>query len=152
MGQLVCMGEADAVRARDADMMARRARDGDPRGTPPLPRLTGGCLSDADVAGTLFPQSDARLRDGTAGRLDDLLGGGFWLITSRTPSIETPALVTLARIGIELLDAEEIALWLAAARAEAVLVRPDRMVFGVGQAGTLLAMLEERLGLAALVA
>jgi 3-(3-hydroxy-phenyl)propionate hydroxylase len=147
MGQLVCMSDPAAVRERDAGMLALRARDGDPRGTPPLPPLIGGCLSDTERAGTLFPQSDM-----PAGRLDDLLGNGFLLITTQASFIPTPASVTLARIGIELQDANDIAGWLEGADAQAVLVRPDHVVFGTGRADDLLAQLETSLGVAELVA
>jgi 3-(3-hydroxy-phenyl)propionate hydroxylase len=152
MGQLVCMSDPDAVRGRDSEMMAVRARHGDPRGTPPLPGLAGGCLSDSERAGTLFPQSNACLGDGASGRLDDLLGNGFWLVTAREAWIATPPFVTLARIGVELRDADDIAAWLHAADAEAVLVRPDHVVFGTGRADALLAMLLAGLGVAETVA
>jgi 3-(3-hydroxy-phenyl)propionate hydroxylase len=148
MGQLVCMNDPEAVRERDAGMLALRARDGDGRGTPPLPPLSGGCLSATERAGTLFRQSEARLAEGVAGRLDDLLGNGFWLVTSRTASIRTPDFVTLARIGVELRDADDIAGWLEAADAEAALVRPDHVVFGTGRAEELLAMLAAHLRVA----
>jgi hypothetical protein len=69
----------------------------------------------------------------------------------KTSFIKAPGFVTLARIGVELLDADDVADWLAAAQAEAVLVRPDHVVFGVGRTDTLLAMLDEHLGLAELV-
>jgi 3-(3-hydroxy-phenyl)propionate hydroxylase len=140
MGQVVCLSDPAAAAARDAAMMAQRARDGDPRGTPPPPPLSGGCLSDTDFAGTLFPQTVARLADGTQGRLDDLLGPDFWLVSTRTVAV--PDYVTLVRPGIDLADDGEIASWLAAAGAEAVLVRPDRVVFGTGRASELV----ERLG------
>jgi 3-(3-hydroxy-phenyl)propionate hydroxylase len=151
MGQLVCMSDPAAVRDRDTGMLALRARDGDPRGTPPLPPLRGGCLSETKCAGTLFPQSVARLSNGTAGRLDDLLGNGFWLITSQTSFIETPDFVRLARIGIELRGADDITRWLEAADAEAVLVRPDHVAFGTGRSTYLLASLQASLRVAELV-
>ncbi len=97
-------------------------------------------------AGTLFPQTDAVRSDGVAGRLDDLLGAGFWLITSQATRLPLPPDVTLVRLGVDLRDGGEVAAWLGACGATAVLVRPDRVVFGTGAADALLAMLSEKLG------
>ena len=133
MGQVVCALDRDAAAARDREMLARRAA-----GAPALPPLrpapfAQGCIRDGTPgAGTLFPQPTCgegprRLR------LDDGLGDGPWLI-SRHPAAGGP--------GIALRHLDEPALapfradllhWLDALGAEAVLVRPDRYVFGTGE-------------------
>jgi 3-(3-hydroxy-phenyl)propionate hydroxylase len=151
MGQLVCLSDPAAARGRDAEMMAARARDGDPRGTPPPPPLSGGCLSATPRAGTLFPQTQASYFDSRPARLDDVLGENFWLITTRATPVLVPPHVTLIPLGEALRDDGEIAAWLAEAGASSVLVRPDRVVFGTGEPEALLQMLGERIGMGELV-
>jgi 3-(3-hydroxy-phenyl)propionate hydroxylase len=147
MGQVVCLSDARAAAGRDTEMMAKRARDGDARGTPPLPPLIGGFLSETPLSGFPFPQTEAIRADGARGMLDDLLGGGFWLVTSSAHDIAVPSYVTLVRLGVELRDdGGKIAAWLAACGATAVLVRPDRIVFGTGEAEMLLTALAEKWG------
>lgn len=139
MGRVVCTLDSEAAAARDREMLARQAA-----GAPVLPPLrtapfSAGCiLAGSPGAGMLFPQPTCghgprRLR------LDDGLAEGPWLI-SRDPAtdgaglsphhLEEPA---LAPFRAELLR------WLDAHGAEAVLVRPDRYVFGTGEPAALAA-------------
>jgi 3-(3-hydroxy-phenyl)propionate hydroxylase len=134
MGRIVCTLDKAAAAARDREMLARQGS-----GAPSLPPLrtapfAQGCiLAGSAAAGELFPQPTCgqglrRLR------LDDALGEGPWLIAQRA---------TLAATGeIEVRYIEEPALapfrtalqdWLDTHDAEAVLVRPDRYVFGTGE-------------------
>ena len=128
MGQLVCTLDPAAAAARDAAMTG-------PGPKPPLPNfspppLGPGCLvAGSPAAGTLFIQPWA---DGRG--LDDVLGAGPWLIT-RAGLSEAP----LAPYR------EALAAWLDKQGAEAVLVRPDRYVFGTGDAGALAAAWSARL-------
>jgi 3-(3-hydroxy-phenyl)propionate hydroxylase len=120
MGRVVCATDPDVVALRDAAMLAQRAAGHAP---PPLPpsALGPGCLLSASAgAGELFPQPWA----GEA-RLDDLLGEGPWLL--RREALTGPLTPF----------AEPLAAWLDARGASAVLVRPDRYVFGTGEAEAL---------------
>jgi 3-(3-hydroxy-phenyl)propionate hydroxylase len=97
--------------------LTRRVLD---RGTPPLRSgaLVARRRHPRDLAGSLVPQPD---------RLDDLLGTGFCVLTAVPMSDE---LTSLARS----LDAKVLPVppslveWLRRGRAQAVLVRPDRVV------------------------
>jgi 3-(3-hydroxy-phenyl)propionate hydroxylase len=117
-------------------MRAQRAEGAAP---PPLrsaPFAQGCILAGSPGAGELFPQPTCgagvrRLR------LDDALGDGPWLIGRRPQGV---------RSGVEAHDVDEPVLspfrsdilrWLDARGADAVLVRPDRYVFGTGEAGAL---------------
>lgn len=141
MGRTVCIMDEAAAQARDAAMIAARAA-GD---APPLapPALQGGCLFAGAGAGEYFPQPIAA----NGARLDDALGRGAWLI-SRTgaeggamPGLHEVALTdaTLAPF------AEALSRWLTKFGADAVLVRPDHYVFGVGDAAALKRAWRERL-------
>jgi len=99
------------------------------------PDLAGGYLTDTTFAGALFPQPVAA--DGA--RLDAILGRDPVLI-ARLPVVHDA-------VGVRMLDlaapelrpfAAAIAAWLDAAGVEAVLIRPDRHVFGTGTAFALL--------------
>jgi 3-(3-hydroxy-phenyl)propionate hydroxylase len=147
MGRLVCTLDRDAAAARDAGMLAQRAV-GAP-GLPPArstPFAQGCILPGSPAAGTLFPQATSG-RGPRRLRLDDAIGDRAWLI-SRTPVQAAPDDVECVDLG-----AAEIApfrdrldAWLEKQNAEAVLVRPDRYVFGAGAADTLLAAWSKTLG------
>jgi 3-(3-hydroxy-phenyl)propionate hydroxylase len=138
MGRVVCTLDRDAAAVRNAGMIASRVA-----GTSPLPPLlpspfTGGCvMAGTQAAGLLFPQPT--LGEGSNRvRMDDVLTESAWLITRR-PFAEH-------RRGLQIVDLESGALtpfrvalekWLADRGVEAVLVRPDRYVFGSGDAAVL---------------
>jgi 3-(3-hydroxy-phenyl)propionate hydroxylase len=133
MGRLVCTLDPGLAAARDASMLAQH-RAGAPPAPPPAPSpFAKGCiLQGAPAAGSLFPQPTVgwgadRLR------MDDALGAGAWLISRRAQSpvhgldalsLEDPALAPF-RTALES--------WLDRHAVEAVLVRPDRYVFGAGE-------------------
>jgi 3-(3-hydroxy-phenyl)propionate hydroxylase len=133
MGRVVCAIDPEVARARDAQMIADRAKAaGAPRSPGPPSTLAAGCiLADAPAAGRLFPQPWA----GDL-RLDDRLGDGAVLISRspakaagpRTLSLDDPALAPF-RGALER--------WLDEQGVEAVLVRPDRYVFGAGDPAAL---------------
>jgi 2-polyprenyl-6-methoxyphenol hydroxylase-like FAD-dependent oxidoreductase len=140
MGRVVCTRDVDAAAARDAEMLARMAS-----GAPALPSLSpppfaAGCiLAGSSGAGTLFPQpclgsGPRRLR------MDDVLGDGAWLIGRSPVDIATDRLEVLD-LASELLTPfrESLGAWLDEHQAEAVLVRPDRYVFGSGDPAALAA-------------
>ena len=131
MGRVVCTLDPAAAAARDAAMLAARAegRNALPPSAPPA--LEAGCLlAGSPGAGTLFPQPWAG-----AARLDDALGEGGWLIGREPPRDLVGGLVSIALSDARLAPFRStIEDWLADHGAEAVLVRPDRYVFGTGEA------------------
>jgi len=145
MGRVICTVDPEVAKNRDAAMLrSRQSGRSDP--LPRLPGIKQGFVTATPLAGELFLQPQARLRNGSKGRLDDLLGLEFWLI-SKTPvdSISMEHMTSL-HLGRDLLDDGTIADWLEKAKADAVLVRPDRYVFGTGKAIDLVNELRLRLG------
>ena len=130
MGRVVCVQDEQAAAMRDQGMMAARAaRDtahSDP--LPGLPGLIAGCLMKSPRAGEVFPQA----ANGKQAKLDDTLGEGFWLITRDSPQSDAwPANVKQVKLGRGLIDeGGRLDRWMG--MASAVLVRPDRYVFGTG--------------------
>ncbi len=142
MGRVVCTLDPAAAARRDAAMLAARAQGGSM--IPPLrpPVLGEGCiLAGSPGAGELFPQPWAGT-DKAALRLDDVLGQGAWLIGAVDASAwaDAPAAVTFVPLGDPRLAPfrTKLEAWLAMRSAEAVLVRPDRYVFGTGSPHALL--------------
>jgi 3-(3-hydroxy-phenyl)propionate hydroxylase len=140
MGRVVCTLDREAARARDAGMLAQRAGGGAGPAPPRAAPFAAGCiLAGSSGAGALFPQP-TRGRGQRRLRLDDVLGDSAWLI-SRGPAPVESAGVECADLASDELAPFRARLetWFAAHDAEAVLVRPDRYVFGVGAPGALLA-------------
>ncbi|MFD0516251.1 bifunctional 3-(3-hydroxy-phenyl)propionate/3-hydroxycinnamic acid hydroxylase [Streptomyces aureus] len=98
------------------------------------PRLTGRVL-----AGTFCPQPWVR-HDGRRVRLDDVLGDSFAVLTAVPPTAQMTAVATALgapTVHIDhLSDDGTLANWLARGRADAVLLRPDRVVMDTVLAGT----------------
>jgi 3-(3-hydroxy-phenyl)propionate hydroxylase len=118
MGQTVCITDPEAAAARDAQMLAARAAGHSPDGNIEYPPISSGMiLADTPAAGCYFAQPVAA--DGS--RLDDVLGMGHWLIGRA--DLGRPQLAPFA---------EQLGSWLDKHQAQAVLVRPDRYVFGTG--------------------
>lgn len=135
MGRTVCITDPDAAHARDTQMIAARAAGHAPDAPPSQP-LLGGCLCQgADAAGAYFRQP---IRDGV--RLDDVLGPGAWLIERSATSSDVGQ--SLKRICVDAASlapfGDALTGWLDENNANAVLVRPDRYVFGAGDADALL--------------
>lgn len=95
-------------------------------------------LSGRDLAGTICPQPQVTVADRHT-RLDEVLGDSFALLTAVAPTPAVRALATAlgARIvGLDGLDGDgTLAGWLRGGRADAVLLRPDRVVLDVVPAG-----------------
>ena len=145
MGRVVCMADPEAAEMRNAAMLAQRAQGVQP--VPPAdPQMGPGAFAaGAAQAGAIFPQ-------GMAGgaRLDDVLGRGAWLIARRAADVAGVASPLLARV--EALDgtvlkpfAAGLSGYLDGAGADAVLVRPDRYIFGTGSARGLVSAWEKAL-------
>ncbi|MFE9451576.1 bifunctional 3-(3-hydroxy-phenyl)propionate/3-hydroxycinnamic acid hydroxylase [Streptomyces sp. NPDC006739] len=98
------------------------------------PRLTGRVLP-----GTFCPQPWVR-HDVRRVRLDDVLGDSFAVLTTVPPTAQMTAVATAldARtIHVDDLDDDgTLAAWLARGRADAVLLRPDRVVTDTVPVGT----------------
>jgi len=148
MGRVVCTHDRAAAAARDAALLAQRASGHSPE--PPLaPRIGPGVLSaGAAAAGDLFIQPWV-MRHGKALRLDDFLPRSSWLI-SRQPAQKRPP-IGADPTHIDLGAAEiapfrsQLDAWLDARDADAVLIRPDRYVFGAGSAEALVSEFANRL-------
>ena len=145
MGRVVCTADPAAAAARDAGMIAARKAGAAPP-LPEAPDFAVGCLMDgAPGAGMMFPQPWATGDGGTL-RLDDVLGDGAWLIT-RDDAGAAPAAIKRFSLDDETLAPfrPTIAAWLDKRGADAVLVRPDRYVFGAGKAAALVDAFEARM-------
>jgi 3-(3-hydroxy-phenyl)propionate hydroxylase len=146
MGRVVCVQDEQAAAMRNQGMKAARAAKGqasDP--LPGLPGIANGCLMKSPRAGELFPQAmQACTSTGLCGRFDDLAGDGFWLITVADGDAPAHPGIRHIKLGRDIVDESgRLDAWLA--DAEAVLVRPDRYVFGTGTPAALIARLEAAL-------
>lgn len=117
MGRTVCIISKWGAFLRDMKFRLARALGKLPDGPPAYPPITrGAIMADSPGAGAYFPQIVTR--DGA--RLDDMLGHDASLIER----------ARLAELGP---FADGVLNWLDAAGTDAVLVRPDRVVFGSGE-------------------
>jgi 3-(3-hydroxy-phenyl)propionate hydroxylase len=118
MGRTVCITDPAAAAMRDQQMLAARAAGQSPDGNLAYPPIgEGAVLAGSPGAGTYFPQPIAA--DGS--RFDDVMGPGEWLIARA--DLTGGALAPYAA---------QLAPWFEHHAAQAVLVRPDRQVFGTG--------------------
>ena len=144
-GRTVCMLDKEAAARRDDAMLAARAA-GEAPPMVPYPPLLEGCLTGGPQSGELFIQpviNDIRM--------DDVIGNGPWLFTSVdvgsvSTTVDFPKLKKFVIGSVELgVFSHVISNWLAHHETEAVLVRPDRHVFGVGSAEELARLWQEML-------
>jgi 3-(3-hydroxy-phenyl)propionate hydroxylase len=132
MGRMVCTTNRRSAWLRDLKFTLARALGKVPDGPPRYPSLGAGLLmAGSPAAGHYFPQPIAA--DGP--RLDDQLGRGHWLIGRA--DLASDRLAPFAG---------PLAAWLDEIGAEAVLVRPDRHVFGTGSPAALQKAWTESLG------
>jgi len=125
MGRMVCTTSRWGALVRDLKIRLGRVLGKLPAGPPSYPDISqGAILTGSAGAGSYFPQPIAS--DGS--RLDDVLGPGAWLLAR--DEVETAELAPFAG---------PIRRWFETHADEAVLVRPDRYVFGVGKADILMA-------------
>lgn len=136
MGRMVCTTSRRAAFVRDLKIGLGRMLGKLPTGPAAYPPIDRGViLGTTRGAGSYFAQPLAE--DGS--RLDDVLGAGSWLLSRRLLAGEA-----LKPFG------SEIGQWLDAHHADAVLVRPDRYVFGTGDEDRLLKSWHSMTRLAAL--
>ena len=103
------------------------------------PLRVGPLVRRSRLGGTFCPQPRVTTEDGRRGRLDDVLGDSFAVLTA-VPL--PPSLRALTDgLGARVVDVHEtgddgtLAAWLRAGRADAVLLRPDRVVMDVVPTG-----------------
>jgi len=132
MGRTVCITDPVAARARDEQMLAARADGTSSDGALPGPPLgVGRVMPDCPLAGSYFPQPVSA----TGERFDNVLGSGAWLIAqSLTDGDDASADLQMIALDDLRLAPFRGALeaWLAKSGKPAVLIRPDRYVFGTG--------------------
>ncbi|MET8955945.1 bifunctional 3-(3-hydroxy-phenyl)propionate/3-hydroxycinnamic acid hydroxylase [Streptomyces sp. NPDC004533] len=91
------------------------------------------------LAGTFCPQPWV-IVDGRRMRLDDTLGDSFAVLTTVPPTPQVAAVAAALGAPVirvqDLRDDGTVAAWLARGRADAVLLRPDRVVMDTVPAGT----------------
>lgn len=123
MGRTVCITDPQAAAARDAELLDAREAGQAPDGAPAYPPIVSGViLAGSAGAGSYFPQSVGA--DGSL--LDEALGADACLIARQHLSS-----VRLAPF------ADQLRAWLDENESEAVLIRPDRHVFGTGKPAVL---------------
>lgn len=117
MGKMVCTTSRWGAFVRDTKMRIGRALGKLPSGPPDYPPISAGAiLAGSAGAGSYFPQAIAE----TGEKLDDVVGDKVMLIARD------------ALAGSLNPFAPKLGGWLDQHGAEAVLVRPDRFVFGTG--------------------
>lgn len=164
LGRVICIADPEEGAARDRAMAATVSGGG--VSTPAaLPPIGPGCFAENDPhAGKLFLQARVE-RAGRTGLFDDVVGGGFVLVSPqgdpRGALAPEAAAWFASRGGLSAhvgADAEvrdldgEYARWFASAGVGLVLQRPDGVLFGTGasvaDAARLVEALRRRLGTA----
>jgi 3-(3-hydroxy-phenyl)propionate hydroxylase len=150
LGEIIGELDVDAARRRDArlgdDLDSGRSITVRQQ---LIPDITAGLIATgpddraAPAAGTLFPQPIVRDRRGHTGLLDNLIGERFALISAGSSLADWthPVLdyLDIARFVVSANDGglrDETGVltsWLGRHNAMAVLVRPDKIVFGVAR-------------------
>jgi 3-(3-hydroxy-phenyl)propionate hydroxylase len=140
MGRIVCMLDAEAAAGRDAQMLARR-QSGAQDVSVKYPDLMVGLLSEGPLSGALFPQP---VRQGV--RFDDLLGEHATLIGRDLPGVQSNVRMLDLAKGPSNAFKPFLESWLRDVGTDAVLIRPDRHIFGTGPASDLLTKWNDALG------
>jgi len=141
LGRVICIPDPEEARARD-EQLAPLVVPGSSAPAPPMPGISGGLITDSVSAGELFLQATVQT-GGTRGRLDDVVGTGWHLVTNGAPTGPDPELAawfasiggSVVAIGATVDDLEgRYAGWFADHGVAAVLERPDFAIYGT--AGT----------------
>lgn len=153
LGHVVCVADPEFAALRDAEFKAGRVPP-----PPAFPWLTDGIIHrtagapETQAGGRLARQPRVHL-NGRTGLLDDVVGGGWRLITALPPemlalsekhsacleSLGTKIVqITTAAVSGAAIDVDgDAAEWFEELDADAVLVRPDHYIFGAARAGGL---------------
>ncbi|MEN6544069.1 bifunctional 3-(3-hydroxy-phenyl)propionate/3-hydroxycinnamic acid hydroxylase [Parvibaculum sp.] len=141
MGKVVCTQNEDEAAARDRDMLSKPESE---RIAPMVDTvgLKSGVMPGDELAGSIFPEPWLRTGEGRR-RLDDVAGLQPLLFyragdEAAAESFRASGGFAMALSDPELLD-EGNRVKSMLAEADAVLVRPDRYIFGRGDAGGLVA-------------
>ena len=141
MGRVVCTQNEDEAAARDRDLLSK------PEGERFMPMadtvgLKSGVLSGDEFAGTIFPEPWLKTGEGRT-RLDDVAGLAPLLIYRAGSEAAGESFRAAGGFAVSLADPALVdeggRVKSLLASCEAVLVRPDRYVFGRGDAGALTA-------------
>lgn len=133
MGKVVCTQDAGKAAARDKDMLSV-SEDRRMNPLPPPARLTSGIVEGDPAAGQVAPEP--WLADGKA-RVDDLVGYAPVLYVRE--NIDRDGFAGGGRVvSLASLADKDSALAAMMGEAPAMLVRPDRNVFGLGDPTALL--------------
>jgi 2-polyprenyl-6-methoxyphenol hydroxylase-like FAD-dependent oxidoreductase len=152
LGGVICVLDPSAAAGRDAYMLGPGAAAEDRYPDPPLANSSLLRLGDPH-AGRLSLQARVAV-NGSVGRFDDVLGGGFLLLgldhdPAAALTAEQRAFVSRLKVrsiaiglpdGVEDIDGAYRA-WFGELGSRAVLVRPDFYMFGAGEASALVAAL-----------
>jgi 3-(3-hydroxy-phenyl)propionate hydroxylase len=150
LGEIIGELDVDAARRRDArlgdDLDSGRSITVRQQ---LIPDITAGLIATgpdgraASAAGTLFPQPIVRDERGSTGLLDNLIGERFALIFAgqslcawthpALDRLDVARFVVSASDGGLIDETGVLTNWLARHNAKAVLVRPDKVVFGVAR-------------------
>ncbi|HVY83673.1 MAG TPA: bifunctional 3-(3-hydroxy-phenyl)propionate/3-hydroxycinnamic acid hydroxylase [Caulobacterales bacterium] len=141
-GAAVCKLDPVEAAKRDADFRAAEAARGETTVAMAdvVPPLAQG-LIDPRTGGARFPDFAVRAPNGEPQRLDDLLGGGFAIVTIMSEAAEhlpprwrdLGARVLVVDDGNGVADVDgRLARWFAEREAHWAIVRPDRYVYATG--------------------
>lgn len=133
-GRYICV--LDPVEARERDTRMRELMTNPGPQAPKtwrdtIPGIAAGMIEGQSPAvGLLFPQPWVTEISGARVRLDDVLGSE-WALISREPQLAAPDVQALV-IGQDIQDVDgTLDAWFTAFETDAVLLRPDRYVFGI---------------------
>jgi 2-polyprenyl-6-methoxyphenol hydroxylase-like FAD-dependent oxidoreductase len=152
LGRVICIPDVEEARTRD-EQMAPLVPPAGSTPAPPMPGISGGILTDSAAAGELFIQATVRA-GGAEGRLDDIVGPGWHLVTMGhpiDPGGEAAAWFEsiggrCIAMGATVEDVEgRYGRWFADHGVAAVLERPDFAIFGTAATDSDVAELVGRL-------
>ena len=147
LGRLICITDPEAAAERDRRMMSALAQDA-PAEPPPSPRLGPGLVADGDpAAGAMSIQAPVTTTTGS-GLFDDVVNAGCLLLASESVELDPSRRTALADVGLAVValgaapsdgvvvdDTGAYRAWLDELHADAVLIRPDFAVYGIGPRG-----------------
>ena len=136
MGKIICVQDPEAAAARD-----RQFLEGPSTSPPPLslPRVGDGFHQGGERGGFLGLQAHLKDAGGTLRLLDDLVGPGFQLLTregcaANLNSAEKEIVDRFSIVRVELEATRDVngayAAWMDKHGSDAILIRPDHIVFG----------------------